>query len=438
MNAPLPRFSEDPREQSLTTDSYYLATAPAAGPWPTLQGEQTTDVCVVGAGFAGLSAAIELAQRGFSVTVLEAEQVGWGASGRNGGQAIVGHASDAPFEHQLGDEGARTAWAVTVEGLQLIRERIAQFDIDCDFVPGYKYLAVNERKARALYEWFEHVTRFYEHKHWSWIGRQDIGAHIASPRFHSGLHDTLSGHLHPLKYCRGLARAADSLGVKIFEGSRVTHIERGKQPVLMTAAGQVKSRFVVLAGNCYLGGLVPELQPRIMPVGTYVVASEPLRPQVADSLIRERAAVCDSNFVLDYFRVSPDHRVLFGGRVSYSGMTPPNLRAGMKRRMLATFPQLGERVKVDYAWGGFVDISMNRAPDFGRLTPNIYYLQGFSGHGLALTGMAGRLVAETLAGQADRFDVYARLRHHPFPGGARLRTPALVLGMAWYRLRDML
>ncbi|GAA5184319.1 FAD-binding oxidoreductase [Niveibacterium umoris] len=438
MNAPLPRFSEDAREQSLTTHSYYLATAPAAGPWPTLQGAVQADVCVVGGGFAGLSSAIELAQKGFSVVVLEAEQVGWGASGRNGGQAIVGHASDAPFESQLGDADARTAWSVTVEGLQLIRERIAHFNIDCDFVPGYKYLAVNERKAHALYEWYEHVTSFYKHPYWSWIGRKDIGAHIASPRFHSGLHDTLSGHLHPLKYCRGLARAADSLGVKIFENSRVTAVERGDRPVVKTASGQVQARFVVLAGNCYLGGLVPELQSRIMPVGTYVVASEPLQPDVADSLIRERAAVCDSNFVLDYFRVSPDHRVLFGGRVSYSGMTPPNLRAGLKRRMLKTFPQLGEAVKVDYAWGGFVDISMNRAPDFGRLAPNIYYLQGFSGHGLSLTGVAGRLVAEAIAGQAGRFDIYARLRHRPFPGGNLLRTPALVLGMAWYRLRDML
>lgn len=438
MNTLNQRLSDDPRERSLTSNSYYLASAPAAGPWPALASSAECDVCVVGGGFAGLSAAIELVRRGFSVTVLEAEQVGWGASGRNGGQAIVGHASDAPIENQLGDDAARQAWAVTVEGLNLIRERIAEFNIDCDFVPGYKYLAVNERKARALHEWFEHVTHFYKHPYWRWVGRNEIGEHIASPRFHSGLHDTLSGHLHPLKYCRGLARAAASLGVQIHENSRVVAIERGERPLLKTATGQVRARFVVLAGNSYLGGLVPELQPRIMPVGTYVVASEPLKPELADSLIRERAAICDSNFVLDYFRVSPDHRVIFGGRVSYSGMTPPNLAAGMKQRMLKTFPQLGEGVKVDYAWGGFVDISMNRAPDFGRLTPNIYYLQGFSGHGLSLTGMAGRLVAEAIAGQAGRFDIYARLRHLPFPGGALLRTPALVLGMAWYRLRDLL
>ncbi|MCX9156407.1 FAD-binding oxidoreductase [Niveibacterium sp. 24ML] len=438
MNPYARRFSEDPREQSLTTQSYYLATAPAAGPWPRLEGAVEADVCVIGAGFAGLSAAIELAQRGYRVVVLEAEQVGWGASGRNGGQAIVGHASDAPIENQLGDDAARTAWGVTVEGLHLIRERIAQFNIDCDFVPGYKYLAVNERKARALHAWYEHITGFYQHPHWQWVGRKEVGEHIASPRFHSGLHDTLSGHLHPLKYCRGLARAAQSLGVRIFEDSRVTAISKGEPARVKTALGEVSARFVVLAGNSYLGALVPELQPRIMPVGTYVVASEPLAPALADSLIRERAAVCDSNFVLDYFRVSPDHRVIFGGRVSYSGMTPPNLVAGMKRRMLATFPQLGEGVKVDYSWGGFVDISMNRAPDFGRLAPNVYYLQGFSGHGLSLTGMAGRLVAEAIAGQAERFDLYARLKHHAFPGGAMLRTPALVLGMAWYRLRDLL
>jgi gamma-glutamylputrescine oxidase len=244
--------------------------------------------------------------------------------------------------------------------------------------------------------------------------------------------------LHPLKYTRGLARAANAAGVSIFEYSRAIEVGRGPSPLLRTANGEVRCKFVVFAGSTYLGDLVPELKARIMPAGTYVVASNPLTPELARSLIPNQAAVCDNNFILDYFRVSPDLRVIYGGQVSYSTMTPMNLDASMKARMLRTFPQLAGKVNIEYSWGGFVDITMNRAPDFGRLTDNIYYLQGFSGHGLALTGIAGKLAAEAIAGQAERFDVYAKLKHRSFPGGNLLRTPALVLGTLWFRLRDLL
>jgi gamma-glutamylputrescine oxidase len=227
--------------------------------------------------------------------------------------------------------------------------------------------------------------------------------------------------------------------VRLHEGTAVTALQPGAEPVLRTAAGEVRAHQVLLAGNVYLQGLAPALADRIMPVGTYIACSAALDPARADALIPSRSAVCDTDFVLDYFRTTDDHRMLYGGRVSYSTVTPADLSEAMRRRMVATFPQLAG-VAVDYAWGGFVDISMNRAPDFGRLpgSANVYYLQGFSGHGLALTGLAGKLVAEAIAGDASRFDVFARLKHRPFPGGPLMRTPALVLGMAWYRLRDML
>ena len=424
-------------EAALIRNSYYAASTPPGPAAPSLAGETRADVCVVGGGFAGLSAAIELARRGYSVVVLEAERVGWGASGRNGGQAIVGHASDDAIYAQLGAADARRAWDVTVDGLHLQRERIAEFRIDCDFVPGYLSLAVNAPKAHALRRWQEASERAYGYPHWRWIEHGDIGDWIASPRFYAGLHDALSGHLHPLKYCLGLAAAARAAGVRIFEHSRATGIARGAQPLVSTAAGAVRCDFVVLAGNVYLGGLVPALAARIMPVGTYIVCSKRIDPALCDSLVPSRSAVCDTNFVLDYFRTTDDHRMLYGGRVSYSTATPANLAQSMHKRMVATFPQLGQ-AKVEFAWGGFVDISMNRAPDFGRMGANVYYLQGFSGHGLALTGLAGRLVAEAMTGDASRFDVFARLKHRPFPGGPRLRMPSLVLGMAWYRLRDML
>ena len=247
--------------------------------------------------------------------------------------------------------------------------------------------------------------------------------------------------MHPLKYGLGLARAARSLGVQIFEKSPVLGLQRGAKLLASTAQGSVTAKFAVLAGNCTLAefgpAVAPELRQRIMPVGTYIVASAPLPQAVYERLLPANPAVCDNNFVLDYFRFSADRRMLFGGRVSYSTRTPRNLKQAMAQRMAKVFPELAH-TPVDYVWGGFVDISMNRAPDIGRLGDNLFYLQGFSGHGVALTGLAGHLVAQAIAGQAERFDVFSRLQHRSFPGGSLLRTPSLVLGMAYHQLMDLL
>ena len=429
----------------LTKHSYYAATVQRDRRFPPLQSNLDCDVAVVGGGLAGLSAAIELADRGYSVVLLEAKQVGWGASGRNGGQVIAGLACDqAVIEGQLGLAASKQTWDMTLEAIALIGQRRQRFGIDCDWQAGYMSLAVGARKAQDLRVWHEHMQRAYGYQT-RWIEAKDMPQWIASPRFHSGIYDPSGGHLHPLKYSLGLARAAAGLGVRIFEDSAALSLEPGSTARVRTAQGSVRASHVLLAGNVYLQGLAPQLEKRIMPVGTYIVASEVLDPALAESLIPSRSAVCDTNFVLDYFRPTADHRMLYGGRVSYSTATPMNLAASMQRRMARTFPQLQD-TKVEFAWGGFVDISMNRAPDFGRLPDvgasrdpsNVYYLQGFSGHGLALTGLAGKLVAEAIAGNAERFDTFARIRHRPFPGGRLLRTPALVAGMAYYRLRDML
>lgn len=430
-------------EQRLTQNSYYMVSANAQPHYPRLEDDAVVDVCVVGAGLAGLSAAIELADRGYSVLVLEAETVGWGASGRNGGQIIAGLACEqSVIEKALGFEASRQAWDVTLAALDLVRERIKRFDIKCDLVDGFLGVAVGERKGAALREWYEDMSKRYHYDADSeWIESGDLQKWIHSPRFHSGYHDRRSGHLHPLNYTLGLARGAESIGVRICEHSPVRSMSSGEPAILRTDNGSVKARFVVLAGNMYLPEVAPELAPalarRIMPVGTYIIGSEQIDPALAASLIPSNSAVCDSNFVLDYFRFSADHRMLFGGRVSYSTMTPANLKEDMQKRMRLVFPQLAG-TKVEYSWGGFVDITMNRAPDFGRYASNVYYLQGFSGHGVALTGMAGKLVAEAIGGQAERFDLMSRIPHHDFPGGKLLRTPALVLGMLWYRLRDAL
>ena len=424
-------------DRDLARHSYYAATAPRTTGHAALSGNVACDVAVVGGGLAGLCAALDLANKGFSVVLLEAREVGWGASGRNGGQAIHGLACDqSEIESQLGLADARRIWNMSIEALDLLRERCRQHQIDCDWRDGYLGLATSERKGAELARWADRMESVYSHA-FTRIESADVSRWIASRHYHSGIHDPRSGHLHPLKFALGVARAAEAAGVRIFEQSAVTSMTPGATVVLGTAGGQVQARQVLLAGNVYLQGLSTALEARIMPVGTYIVCTEALDSALADSLVPSRSAVCDTNFVLDYFRTTNDHRMLYGGRVSYSTVTPANLATSMHRRMATTFPQLAD-TKVEFAWGGFVDITMNRAPDFGRIGNNVYYLQGFSGHGLALTGLAGRLVAEAIGGDASRFDVFARLKHRPFPGGRLLRTPALVLGMAWYRLRDLL
>jgi gamma-glutamylputrescine oxidase len=427
-------------DTQLNQKSYYEASVVRLAACAPLEGAVEADVVVVGGGFAGLSAALGLRQKGLSVVLLEADRIGSGASGRNGGQAIVGYASgQGPFEAQLGAADAQRAWDLSVEAVELIEQRIAAHGIDCDWRRGYTYVADSPKKARALHEEFEDHSR--RGVACDWAEGADVARFIRSPRYVAAFRENTSGHLHPLKYALGLAQAARAAGVRIHEHSPVTGLDRGRTLVARTARGQVTARFGVLAGNCMLPefgpAVAPEIAPRIMPVGTYIVGTAPLDPSLCERLIPGNAAVCDNNFVLDYFRFSADHRMLFGGRVSYTTMTPPDLKGVMARRMGAVFPEL-KAAPVEYVWGGFVDISMNRAPDFGRLGDNLYYLQGFSGHGVALTGLAGQMVAEAVAGQAGRFDLFARLKHHAFPGGPLLRTPTLALGMLWHRMKDVI
>jgi gamma-glutamylputrescine oxidase len=425
----------------LTQNSYYAASANEQPQYPTLEGDIEVDVSVVGGGFAGLSSAIELTDKGYKVAVLEANHIGFGASGRNGGQLIAGLACEIDvIEKALGFDAAKQVWNMTLEALDLVRERVKRFDIHCDLVDGFLGVSCNEKKGKSLRKWFDDMVKRYGYDaDATWIEPAYLKKWIDSPRYFNGYYDKHSGHLHPLNYCLGLAKGAASLGVQIYQHSPVTAMQQGETLVLKTEKGQIKAKFVVLAGNVYLPEIAPEIAPklakRIMPVGTYIIGTEPIDAALAAKLIPKNAAVCDTNFVLDYFRFSADRRMLYGGRVSYSAMTPRNLTQSMQARMAETFPQLA-KTKVEFTWGGYVDISMNRAPDFGRIAPNVYYLQGFSGHGVALTGLAGKLVAEAISSQAERLDLISKIKHHDFPGWKLLRTPALVLGMAWYQLRE--
>jgi gamma-glutamylputrescine oxidase len=420
--------------------SWYAASANPAPLREPLRGAATADVCVVGGGIAGCSTALHLAERGYKVVLLEGKRIAWGASGRSGGQAIVGYAcSQDTLVSQVGRDDARKMFDISVEANALLGDLVARHRIDCDLLWGHLHTALKPRQVTELLAHQDELVREYGYEGTRWLDRAELGRVLDTDRYIGGLRDDRSGHLHPLNYTLGLAAAAEAAGVKIHEQSTVVGVEHGASVRLRTGDGaSVHANHVALCCNAFIDEKISKhLRNRIMPVGTYIIATEPLGKARIESLLRENVAVSDVNFVLDYFRRSRDHRVLFGGRVSYSGRDARNTANATRVRMLNVFPSLAD-AGIEYAWGGHVDITMSRAPDFGRLAPNVYYLQGFSGHGIALTGMAGKLVAEAIAGQAERFDLFTKLQHHDFPGGPALRTPALVLAMLWFRLRDLL
>jgi gamma-glutamylputrescine oxidase len=418
--------------------TYYAAYGTPAPARPALAGTQRCDVCVVGGGIAGTSTALHLAERGLEVILVEAQQIGWGASGRSGAQVLPGvAASQDQLQQLIGAAEARKVWDVSTEGVRLVRELIARHGIDAQFVAGHMLTAVKQRHDTELRAYVEELQQQYGYDGVRYLPQDEVRSIIASDRYRGALYDPNAGHIQPLNYTLGLAAAAERRGARIFEGTRALEFS-GHAPVrVRMSGGEVLCRQLVLCGNVYLGATAPQLQSRIMAVGTCIVASEPLGAARAQSLISNNAAVADMNWVLDYFRRSQDHRLLFGGRVTYAGFDPDRIAAATRARMTLVFPQLRD-VQLQFAWGGQVDITRNRAPDFGRLNPDVYYLQGFSGHGIALTGMAGKLVSEAIAGEAGRFDVFARIPHGAFPGGQALRRPALVLAMMYYRIRDLL
>ena len=418
---------------------WYWTSQPEPPVQAVLQGDASCDVGVVGAGLAGVSAALHLAERGYRVRVLETHRIGWGASGRSGAQALPGVAAGQDrLSALVGAADARRIWDLSVEALALLRSLIARHRIACDLSDGQIHVALKPRQQRELEDWTRQLRDDYGYPSVRFLDRDAVRARVASERYVAGMLDTNAAHLQPLKYLRGLAAAASRAGAVIHERSRVLRLERRDGALqLVTPAGTLRCKQVVLAGNAWLGQTEPRLARRIMPVSTYIVATEPLGEARAISLLPGNHAVTDLNWVLDYFRRSSDHRLLFGGRVSYSGLDRFDSAEATRRRMLRVFPQLSG-VRITHSWGGYVDITMNRAPDFGRLGPDVYYLQGFSGHGMALSGLAGALVAEAIAGTNERFDVFARIPHHEFPGGTLLRRPLLTLAMLWYRIRDLL
>ncbi len=415
-------------------DSWYRASVPAVPPRAQLQGVLDADVCIVGAGFTGLSAALELAEAGRSVIVLEAEDVGWGCSGRNGGQINPGVACDhARVVRELGEQDARRVWQLGLDGVDLLRDRVERYGIDCDLKWGILLVANKARQVPELRAWQQELGE---------LGYDRLEFHdraalqgLLNADYQAGVMDLDGGDLHPLKYVQGLARAAEQAGVRIFERSAVrSYREQRGQVQVCTAGGQVRAGHLLLAGNAYLGKLLPWYRKGFMPIGSYIGATRPLG-DLAEQLIPSRAAVCDMNTLIDYYRLTPDNRLLFGGRASARDARPDALRQTMRERMAQVFGQLAGE-DFEYLWGGQVAMTMSKAPVFGRLGPRVLFTQGYSGQGVALAGLAGKLMAETVLGDARNFDLMARWRHLPVPPGAPLQTAIRALALLWYRLQD--
>ncbi|MBD8495862.1 NAD(P)/FAD-dependent oxidoreductase [Pseudomonas syringae] len=417
--------------------SYYAASANPAPERPALQGEFDTDVCIIGAGYTGLSSALFLLEHGFKVTVLEAAKVGFGASGRNGGQIVNSYSRDIDvIERSVGPAQAQLLGHMAFEGARIIRERVSRYAIACDLKDGGVFAALNTRQMGHL-QAQKRLWERYGHTQLHLLDTAQMREVAQCDQYVGGMLDMSGGHIHPLNLALGEAAAVESLGGIIFEQSAAIRIERGATPVVHTAHGRVRARFVIVAGNAYLGNLVPELAAKSMPCGTQVIATAPLGEALARSLLPKDYCVEDCNYLLDYYRLTADKRLIFGGGVVYGARDPANIEAIIRPKMLKVFPQLKD-VKIDYAWTGNFLLTLSRLPQVGRLGDNIYYSQGCSGHGVTYTHLAGKVLAEALRGQAERFDAFAGLPHYPFPGGQLLRTPFTALGAWYYSLRDRL
>ncbi|PMN67524.1 NAD(P)/FAD-dependent oxidoreductase [Enterovibrio norvegicus] len=423
------------------TSSYYAATAKYPQRYPQLSESISADVCIVGGGFSGVNSAIELAQRGYSVVLLESNKVGWGASGRNGGELIrgIGHGIEQ-FTNQIGREGVDAINQMGVEAVQIVKDRVGEFNIDCDLAMGYCDLALKPSHIKELQEDFDALTASGYPHDIKMLSKADLPDVIGSDRYTGGMLDMGSGHLHPLNLVAGEAVAAASLGVQIFEDSAAVSITKGDKPVVKTEKGQVTCRYLLLAGNAYIGHkLEPYIGGKVLPAGSYIIATEPLTDEQVRQTIPQNMAFADLSIALDYYHLSGDNRLLFGGLCTYSGKDPKDITGALLPNLELVFPAL-KGINIDFEWGGMIGIGANRLPQIGTLpdSPNIFYAQAYSGHGVNATHMAGKVIAEAISGTAERFDVFARVKHMTFPGGPLLRSPLLAIGMTYHRIKEVL
>lgn len=419
------------------TRSYYAATANEVTDYPELTGQRSADICIVGAGFTGVATALTLAERGYSVALVEANRIGWGASGRNGGQIINGFSGLDKIQKRHGADIAELLWDMKWRGNDIIYERTEKYGIQCDLKSGFLEVATKPSQTK----WFDAYASerrkhnfTYEYEVW---GREKTEAMLGTDAFHGGFLCKRDGHLHPLNLCIGEARAAHGLGVQIFEQSPVTGIQHGARPIVQTSKGSIIADAVILAGNAYSQLEPKHLSNLVFPAGSYIIATEPLSQDIIDEINPLDIAVCDANAVVDYFRLSADKRMLFGGACNYSGRDPKSIQSYIRPRMQKIYPQLRD-VRIDFEWGGKIGIVLNRIPALGRIHGNVYYCQGYSGHGVCPTHLMGEIMSDAVAGTLERFDLFAGMKHFRIPGSQWFGNQIIALGMMYYKIKDRL
>lgn len=417
--------------------SYYAATVNDPTKYPRLQGDEGADICIIGGGFTGLSSALKLSEKGYSVTLLESFTIGWGASGRNGGQLIRGIAGQPALRKEYGPDIEAFINRLRWRGNEIVEENIKKYDIECDLKHGFIDCAYKDRQMRDLEAEIESSSVLGMEDRFRMVSAEEMNEYVGTSVYKGGLYNNADGHLHPLNLCKGEARAATGLGAKIYEQSPVLSITHGKKPVVHTKEGTVRAEIVILAGNAYhlleqkkVGGI-------LFPAGTFIIATEPLGNNLAGDLMPRDLAVCDVNEMLDYYRLSSDKRMLFGGRCNYSGREPRDIKATIRPRMLRVFPQLKD-ARIDFQWGGKIGIVINRIPQFGRIGNNVYYAQGYSGHGINQTHIAGEILTKAICGQMEDFDVFAKAKHWKIPAPRWVGNNLVALGMVYYRMKDLL
>jgi glycine/D-amino acid oxidase-like deaminating enzyme len=417
------------------TGSYYAATRNWDTDYPVLTESIEADVCICGGGFTGIATALTLAERGYSVVVLEQHRISWGASGRNGGQVIGGISGEDLMVKRLGKEVEDIIWDIGWRGNDIIRERVDKYRIDCDLKWGYMDVALKPRHMSSFRDYHEELLGRGFGDDVRMVERDELRSAIGSDIYIGGLINRRSGHLHPLNLCIGEARAAEQLGARIFEDSEVVSIEHGERPLVKTAAGQVRADSVLLAGNAYQKLEMKQLGGLVFPAGSFIIATEPLSEEERKEIDPLNMAFCDPNYVLDYFRVSADGRMLFGGRCNYSGRVPKSIRASIEPRMHKVFPQLKGK-RIDYEWGGNIGIVVNRVPLVGRLEKNVYYALGYSGHGVNVTHAVGEILADAVGGTLEKLDLFERIKHTRIPFSQAFGNQMVAAGMLYFRMLD--
>ncbi|WP_426159710.1 NAD(P)/FAD-dependent oxidoreductase [Pseudomonas sp. TSRC2-2] len=417
-------------------NSYYAATRNEVIDFPILEEAVDCDVCIIGAGYTGLSSALFLSEAGYKVTMLEAAKVGYGASGRNGGQLVNSYSRDVDvIEERYGDKTAEILGSMIFEGADIIRSRIKDYGIKCDYRPGGIFAAMNKKQLNGLAEQKRNWER-YGNRNLRMLDAADIRREVGSDAYVGGLLDMQGGHVHPLNLALGEAAAIVRLGGMIYEQSAAVEITYGEPITVRTAKGLVRAKYLLIAGNAYLPqGLDNRVTAKSMPCGSQIVVTEPLTEQQARSLITHNYCVEDCNYLLDYYRLTADNRLLYGGGVVYGAREPDDIEQLIRPKILKTFPQLKD-VKIDYRWTGNFLLTMSRMPQFGRIEKNAYYMQGYSGHGVTCSHLAGKLISEMIRGDAERFNAFASLPHMPMLGGRTFSAPLTALGAVYYSLRD--